>query len=74
MAFLVIDVPSMLVDSGLPDDKVAMLPRETAVVAAVAAAVAAALHEAVPEGMVAVVQHCSTADAEAETYMKFRLR
>ena len=51
-----------------------MLPRETAVVAAVAAAVAAALHEAVPEGMVAVVQHCSTADAEAETYMKFRLR
>ena len=38
----VIDVPSMLVDSGLPDDKVARLRRETAVVAAVAAAVAAA--------------------------------
>ena len=48
--FLVIEVLSMLVDSGLPDDKVAMLRRETAVVAAVAAAVAAALHEAVPEG------------------------
>ena len=56
--FLAIDVPSMLVDSGLPDDKVAMLRRETAVVAAVAAAVAAALHEAVPEGM-----------AAAQTYM-----
>ena len=35
----VIDVPSMLVDSGLPDDKVASLRRERAVVAAVAVAI-----------------------------------